>query len=277
VSRTRPDLTQRYGPTALVTGASSGIGRAIAVEVANQGIDLVLVARRTDVLEELADRLRAETDVAVEVVGLDLAVEDGATRLLERTAGLDIGLYVAAAGFGTAGDLVDADLAREVQMVRLNIENVLTTTYGFARRMAARGSGGIILFSSVLAFQGVPRSANYAATKAYVQTLAEGLAVELAPEGVDVLSTAPGPVATGFAQEAGMTMGTTLTPEVVAIATLNALGRRRSIAPGTLSRVLRGSLAPLPRRVRTAVMARVMAGMTADVYPSPSSPARPTS
>ncbi len=276
MSSTRTDFNQRYGPTALVTGASSGIGRAVAVELAHRGLDLVLVARRTDTLEGLADRLRAEAGIAVEIVGLDLATEDAAEQLLTRTAGVDVGLYVAAAGFGTAGDFVDGDLTREVQMLRVNAEVVLTTTHGFARRMAARGRGGIVLFSSVLAFQGVPRSANYAATKAYVQTLAEGLAVELAPRGVDVLATAPGPVATGFAQEAGMTMGRTLSPEVVATATLNALGRRRTVAPGNLSRVLLGSMAPLPRRARTALMARIMARMTADARtrsgPVPSGP-----
>lgn len=268
MSRTRTDLAQRYGPTALVTGASSGIGRAVAAELARRGLDLALVARRTDALEDLAVQLRAETGVAVEVIGLDLALEDAAPQLLERTAGLDIGLYVAAAGFGTAGDLVDGDLAREVQMIRVNIESVLTTTYGFARRMTARGGGGIILFSSVLAFQGVPRSANYAATKAYVQSLAEGLGTELAPAGVDVLATTPGPVATGFAQEAGMSMSQALTPEVVATATLDALGRRRTVAPGRLSQVLRGSLAPLPRRARTAIMGRIMASMTAENHAS---------
>ena len=112
---------------------------------------------------------------------------------------------------------------------------------------------------SLVGFQGTPNAAHYAATKAYVQTLAEALHVEQAPVGVDVLSSAPGPTDSGFASRAGMRMGAALTPADVAGATLEALGRRSTVLPGALSKLLTYSLVPLPRWARVRVMGRVMA------------------
>ncbi|WP_392544410.1 SDR family NAD(P)-dependent oxidoreductase [Oryzobacter telluris] len=263
-ARRRRRFTHRFGPTAVVTGASSGIGRAIAVELGGRGMDLVLVARREPLLDALAAELRTQHGVAVDVLPLDLTDATAATTLLERTAHHDVGLYVAAAGFGTSGPFLEADLDKEVEMLRLNTEAVMTTTHGFARRMAARGSGGIVLLSSVVAFQGVPRAAHYAATKAYVQTFAEGLRPELRAQGVELVAVAPGPVHSGFAERSGMTITRAVTARAVAAPALDALGRRGVVAPGTLSRVLTAVLSPLPRRVRTTIMAGVMKGMTPD-------------
>jgi len=120
----------------------------------------------------------------------------------------------------------------------------------------------LVLLSSLVGFQGVPRAAHYAATKAYVQTLAEALHVELGPLGVDVLASAPGPVHSGFAARADMRMGVALQPSAVARVTLSALGHTTTVAPGLLSKVLLGALVPLPRWARTRVMGRVMRGMT---------------
>jgi short-subunit dehydrogenase len=128
--------------------------------------------------------------------------------------------------------------------------------------MVARGRGGLVLMSSLLAFQGVPRAANYAATKAYIQSLAEGLRKELAPHGVDVIASAPGPIHSGFARRAGMSMSMGQRPSAVARTTLLALGRRATVRPGWLSKLLELSLAFLPRRGRSWILARVMAGMT---------------
>ena len=260
---TRHDrLRSRYGPRALVTGASSGIGREIAVQLAAAGLDLVLVARGEMALRELAAELAARHDVDVRVLPLDLAGPTGVDELTLATTGTDIGLYVAAAGFGTSGPFLDAAPDCEREMLRLNCEAVLTTSWVFARRMAERGRGGIVLMSSIVGFQGVPHAAHYAATKAYIQALAEALHVELEPYGVDVLAAAPGPTHSGFADHAGMRMGRALTPAAVARGTLAALGRRPTALPGLLSRGLKDSLAPLPRRVRVRIMGSVMAGMT---------------
>ena len=116
--------------------------------------------------------------------------------------------------------------------------------------------------SSLLAFQGVPGAANYAATKAYVQSLAEGLRLELSPLGVDVVSSAPGPIRSGFAKRADMKMSMAGTPASVAQGTLDALGRAGTVRPGFLSKVLGFALAFLPRWGRVRMMGLVMAGMT---------------
>jgi short-subunit dehydrogenase len=147
-------------------------------------------------------------------------------------------------------------------MIDVNCRALTQSAHAFARRFAARKRGAMVLMSSLVAFQGVPRAACYAATKAYVQSLAEGLALELKPLGVDVLASAPGPVVSGFGARAGMHIARGQTPEEVARATLRALGRRTTVRPGFLAQALEAALAPLPRFARVRVMACVMAGLT---------------
>ncbi len=253
----------RYGPWAVVTGASDGIGREFARELAARKFDLVLVARRGAVLQALAGELSAEHGVNCRLIAADLATAEGKRALIESTATLDVGLYIAAAGFGTSGEFIDAHLGEEQQMLAVNCAAVLEQSWHFARRFVARGRGGLVLMSSLLAFQGTPRAANYAATKAYIQTLAEGLRVELKPHGVDVIASAPGPIHSGFAARANMQMSMALAPVAVARTTLDALGHRATVRPGWLSKLLELSLAPLPRQSRVAILAKVMAGMTA--------------
>jgi hypothetical protein len=255
-------LRARYGPWAVVTGASSGIGREIARGLAKAGFDLVLVARGRDALEELAAELERTHAVGTRVLALDLAAPGGAEEVEEATRALDVGLLVAAAGFGTSGRLVDAPLESEREMLAVNCGAVLALVHGFGRRFRARGGGGIVLLGSLLGFQGTPFAANYAATKAYVQSLAEGLALELRPAGVNVFCSAPGPTHSGFAARAGMRMGLAQSARSVARATLARMGRPGTIHPGALTRLLTWSLAPLPRAARVRIMGRIMAGMT---------------
>ena len=253
---------QRYGPWAVVTGASDGIGRQIAIQLAELGLNLVLVARRQSVLTALADELRASRGVEVAVLAADLSDRTTVQRILETTDDLDVGLFVGAAGFGGSGDLIDLDLDHELNMVDVNCRALLQMTHAFGRRFAAQGRGGIVLLSSLVGFQGVPRAANYAATKAYVQSLAEGLGHELAPKGVDVLASAPGPVASGFAERANMRMDGAMSAAVVAKETLAALGKARIVRPGFMTKFLLMSLSILPRWARVRVVGTVMRGMT---------------
>lgn len=267
-ARTRPSARsarwrERYGPWAVVTGASSGIGREIARRLAEAGLHLVLVARREDALEQLAAELRALHGVETRVLGADLARDAAAGTVEAATRDVDVGLLVAAAGFGTSGPFLASTLEGEVEMLYVNCRAVMELSLLFGRRFAERGRGGLILMSSIVGFQGMPYAAHYAATKAYVQTLAEALRVEMAPHGVDVLASAPGPTHSGFAARAGMQMGVALTPADVARPTLDALGRRSTVLPGLLSKLLTYALVPLPRRARVRIMGRVMRGMTA--------------
>lgn len=255
-------MKTKYGPWAVVTGASDGIGREMARVLAEQGFNLVLVARRQALLERLANDLTRQYNIETCVLAADLAQPEAVEEVIAATTGLDIGLLVAAAGFGTTGRLIDTDIEREINMLDVNCSAVLRMSYHFGRRFAERGRGGIVLMSSIVAFQGVPLTANYAATKAYIQSLAEGLHLELAPAGVDVIASAPGPTLSGFAERAEMQMGRALQPAQVARETLAALGRKTTVRPGFLSKFLEGSLSMMPRWGRSRAMGRVMKGMT---------------
>lgn len=257
---------ERYGPWALVTGASDGIGRAMANDLASRGLNVILIARRGDQLATLGANIEKDFGLSTRVLVADLADANEVSRVVEETNGADVGLLIACAGFGTAGRFLDTKLSDELGMIDVNCRAVLAMTKVFADRLARRRRGGIVLLSSIVAFQGVPNAANYAATKAYIQTLAEGLRTELAAYEVDVLSCAPGPVQSGFAARSGLRMGNAVKPETVAREALDALGRKTTVRPGLLSKVVSGSLAVLPRLVRTAIMGRIMSGMTKHQY-----------
>jgi uncharacterized protein len=182
----------RYGEWAVVTGASDGIGRAMATDLAARGASLVLVSRRRASLEALAQELHERLKARCLVVAVDLAHPDGSVTVKANTANLDVGTLVAAAGFGTSGPFIHNQIATELDMIDVNCRAVVELAHDFGRRFAERKRGAIVLMSSLLAFQGVPRATTYAATKAFIQTFAEGLRIELRPYGVDVIAAAPG-------------------------------------------------------------------------------------
>lgn len=255
-------FTHRYGPWAVVTGASDGIGLAIARELASRGMCLIIVARRGERLQQLARELAGRYGVECQTLAADLSTVEGCEAVRRVSASQEVGLLVAAAGFGTSGAFVESPLGDEREMLAVNCAAVLELVGHFAPRFTNRGRGGIVLMSSVLAFNGVPGSAHYAATKAWVQSFAEGLRGELHGRGVDVLASAPCPVDTGFAQRARLDLGTMLRAEVVARQTIDALGRQGTVRPGWLSKLLGWSLATLPRPLRVLLLAQIMKGMT---------------
>lgn len=266
----RQSFVQKYGPWAVVTGASEGIGQAFAEELAALGMNVALVARRGDRLQELAGEIRQRRRVEIRVIAADLGAAEGRAAVEQGTSDLDIGLLVAAAGFGTSGPLLSANLDVERNMLNVNCFAVLEQSVVFGQRFAKRSRGGIILMASLLGWQGVSGAAHYAATKAYVQSLAEGLHRELASKNVDVLASAPGPVNSGFAGRADMRMGNADTPATVAKASLQALGRKTTVIPGALGKFLSYSLLWLPRLLRVRILTAVMGSMTRHqtAYPS---------
>lgn len=261
-SHRQEQFRKRYGSWAIVTGASSGIGREMALRLAEAGLNLVLVARSQSVLEQITTDVIAKHGVECRVVIIDLACETGVETLEAVTGNLDVGLLIAAAGFGTSGPFLNSTLEKELEMLNVNCRSLVALSWHFGRRFAKRGRGGMVLMSSIVGFQGMPNAAHYAATKAYVQTFAEALYVELAATGVDVLACAPGPTNSGFADRAGMRMGKALSPADIAQPTLDALGRKSTVLPGFLSKLLTYSLVALPRWARVRIMGQVMGGMT---------------
>ena len=183
---------ERYGPVALVTGASSGIGWAFAEELAERGFDLVLAARRTDRLEALAAKLKDAHGTTTQLCESDLSQPDAPAKLLAATEGKDIGLVLSNAGFNIRGYFETTDAAQMAEMLTVNCHAPMQLAHGFLPRLKARGKGGLIFTSSVEGFIGCPFSTAYSATKALVIGLGEGLFGELAGSGVDVLTLCPG-------------------------------------------------------------------------------------
>lgn len=225
------------GSTALITGASSGIGEAYARDLAKRGANLVLVARSKNVLDKLASELRERFQVKVLVVAVDLSKPDAAEQVFAQTEahGLEISLLINNAGFATYGRFEQLEGSRELEEVMLNVYAVVALTHRYLPRMLEHKRGGVINVASTAAFQPLPYMAVYGATKAFVLSFSEALWAQLADSNVSVLAVCPGPVATNFfevvaAQEARV--GKPDTPENVVRVSLTALARRRgSVVP----------------------------------------------
>ena len=191
--------------TALVTGASAGIGKELARLFAADGHDVVLVARSVEKLEQLAGELTKTYGVQAHVVAADLGHHAAPSAVVEQVnkRGLTIDFLVNNAGFGSNGAFVDLDLKRELEMVDLNVRALLELTHHFARPMRDRGFGRVMNIASTAGFQPGPYMATYYATKAFVISFTEALAFELAGTGVTVTCHCPGATATEFASTAG--------------------------------------------------------------------------
>ena len=187
-----PGFVERYGPWAVVAGASEGIGASFSRKLAARGLNLVLVARRAAPLETLAAELRDQHGIEVRVQPLDLGSADAVSSLGAAIEGLDVGLLIYNAAYSPIGRFIDVEVEEHLKAVAVNVQGPLRFSHYFGRRLAERGKGGIILMSSMSGYQGTAMVANYAATKAYDTILAEGLWYELRGRGVDVLACIAG-------------------------------------------------------------------------------------
>ncbi|HYR96395.1 MAG TPA: SDR family NAD(P)-dependent oxidoreductase [Candidatus Binatus sp.] len=246
----------RYGPWALVAGASEGLGAAFAEELAARGVHLLLIARRPGPLEALAGRLRDRVGIEVRTASLDLGGPglDDAVRALTR--GLTVGLVVYNAADSFVGEFLDRPLGEHLRTVDVNCRGPVVLAHVLGKEMAARGRGGIVLVSSMAGFQGSALVATYAATKGFDTVLAEGLWDELRGRGVDVLACCAGATRTpGY--EASQPRGGVrpMAPAAVAADALAALGRGPTTIPGMTNRVARLVMRHLmPRRVAVRIM-----------------------
>jgi short-subunit dehydrogenase len=185
----RAAFRQKYGPWAVIAGASDGTGAAYAHQLAAAGLNLVLIARRPEPLAALAAELQGKYHVETRTASIDLYERAAGTQVLAAAAGLEVGLYVSNAGADTNGmPFLDAPLDAWRQLIHRNVLAVIEAAYGFAAAMRQRGRGGLIFMSSGTALGGQPGFAVYSATKAFDLNFAESLWAELHPHGIDVLS-----------------------------------------------------------------------------------------
>lgn len=255
------DFLSRYGPWALVTGASSGLGEQFAHALARRGMNLALTARREDRLQRLAADLRHGRRIETRVLAQDLAQPDAAAQLARNLGGLDLGLVVNNAGFGWQGSFLEQAPEQISQMVRLNCEAPALLARMLLPRMAARGHGGMVMVASTAAFQGVPGMSVYGATKGFDLLLGEALAQELRRAGISVITVSPGHTATEFHAAAGVpgsVAGKPAQPEDVVKETLERLGRSQSFVHGRLNRFLIFAQRLASRRLTVAVTGRLI-------------------
>lgn len=254
--------------TALVTGASSGIGAEFARALAARHVDLVLVARSTRALNDLAGELRSQHDVRVQVLTVDLAREGAAQQVAQhvRQLRMTIDLLVNNAGFATQGRFESIDPDLDHQQVMLNVVAVVDLTHALLPGMISRGAGTVINVASVGGFQPAPYLAVYGASKAFVLSFSQALSAELRRSGVHVLALCPGPVETTFFTVLGShraAIGQTLTVAAVVQSALNAATTRRTVViPGWCNQLQTVITRVLPRRVVLTLAERATRGVT---------------
>jgi short-subunit dehydrogenase len=255
----------RTGQTALVTGASAGLGRELARLAAGDGHDLVLVARRRERLEELAAELTSAHGVQVTVIASDLSEQAAPAEIAERihTAGTQIDFLINNAGFGSCGPFSRAVLDREVEMIHLNIRALVQLTHLFLPGMVARKSGRILNVASVAGFVPGPYMATYYASKAFVLSFTEGLAGELRGTGVSITASCPGPTETEFGAVAGSTKSKLFqsgvaTAAPVALHAYRAMMAGKVVAiPGLMNKLIAQSARFAPRAWLRAIAAHL--------------------
>lgn len=259
---TRPPTSQR--PLALVTGASSGIGRAIARELAKSGFDLVVVATG-DHLDPAVRDLRS-LGAEVQQVWADLATEAGVEAVWEAVQERSVAAAVLNAGVGSGGPFAETDLEGELRLVDLNVRSTVHLAKHLVRQMTARGSGRLLFTSSIAATQPDPFEAVYGASKTFVQSFAEALRTELRGTGVTVTSVLPGPTDTRFFHRAGMddtAIGQTghkdEAAEVARMACEALLAGREKVVTGASNKVVTALAGVLPDRAKAALHARLAA------------------
>lgn len=255
------DFRERYGPVALVTGASSGIGDAFARLLAQRGLDLLLVARRTQRLEALARELQEAHGCRVSICTADLADPAAIERVVEAARDLDVGLLVSNAGFGLKGPHQHNDPARMAAMLQLNCGAPMQLCHRFIPHLLERGRGGIILTSSVEGLMGMPFSTPYSATKGFVNNLGEGLWGELSPRGIDVLTLCPSSTDTEAHALQGIDSATLegmMSPVAVACEALERLRDGPILVSGEHNRAMFDAMLGMPRREALLQMAEAM-------------------
>ncbi len=249
----------------LITGASSGIGEEFARRLAEEGHNLILVARSEQKLSSLCNELITKHQIIAHYVAVDLIDFEADERLFKETEqhGMEIDWLINNAGFGSMGDFIKLDLEKELEMINLNIAALVALTHHYLRKMRARKSGTIINVSSSAGFQPIPFMATYAATKAFVTSFSEAIAAENKPFGINVMALCPGPTKTNFFEASNINSDVMLkgqqTVEEVVETALKALDKGRSkVVSGWVNYIgaVLGSI--VPNALTTRVIAKTL-------------------
>jgi short-subunit dehydrogenase len=247
------DFRQRYGEWAIVTGASSGIGEAFAHSLAARGVRPLLVARREAELRRVAEDVRARHGVAADWIAVDLADAAFIDALTQACADRDVGLVVSNAAFNPAGAFLDHSRETLLRILDVNDRASLLLANAFLPRLVQRGRGGFLLVGSIEGFWGMPYSAAYSASKAFVLSLGEALWGEFRDKNVDVLTLVPGATDTPLLASRGIEGVKGMPPQAVAEIGLDHLGRGPYVVPGGVNRWAFRVLRRFPRRWTTVL------------------------
>lgn len=255
-------LKERYGNLAMVTGASSGIGKAFAETLAEEGMDLVIVARRESALNELATTLQTDHCIRVHCIPQDLTHADAAENLAAALAsrGLQVDLLINNAGVGTHGRFSELDLAKEQAMIQLNCQLPVALVHKLLPSMLAQKRGGIVMLASVAGQMPVPYMATYSASKSFMRFFTESLWGELRGSGIDIVSVSPGDTATEFRQTADLNNKFPIPPRTaqnVVHTSLKALGKKTSVVDGLMNKLTAWWASWAPRKILILMNAKL--------------------
>jgi len=254
-------MTKFTGKTALVTGASSGIGESITRQLAETGCNLILVARREDKLNELKQELEDKHEITITTISHDLATPEAGQQLYQKTQsmGLNVDILINNAGYAKHGPFHDTPLETHIHMMGLLTTTLTELTYLYSQDMKKQREGYILLVASIAGFMPIPQFSTYAASKAFVLSLGESLSKELSAFGINVTTLCPGGTATEFMDVSGQNITglrshAIMTSDAVAKSGLKALSKGKTvIVPGLLYKISMASLRAVPRGLQAKI------------------------
>jgi short-subunit dehydrogenase len=229
---------EKYGTWAVITGASSGIGAEYAKQIAAKGLNIVLIARRKSMMEALATELELQYKISTKVVECDVAQDGFEQIILEATKDLEVGLLINNAGINCEGPFFRMTLERNLQMIEVNVKAAFALGYVYGKLFVEKGRGGIIFTASTSAYNANPYMAHYAATKAYILSLAESMNYEFKDKNVDIMAVSPGLTKSEMTKsmEVKDSLVVMDAPPVVKAA-LDGLGNTAVVIPGIINKL----------------------------------------
>ncbi len=250
---------ENYGEWALITGASSGLGKEFAKQIAKKGFNTILIARSKKSLEDLSLSIKTEYKVETKIIVADLKEDNQIQTIIDECKALDVGLLINCAGLALSNEYLDNKIEDEIDILNVNVKAPMVLSHFFAQKMRTQKKGGIIFVSSIMALAGASSWANYNATKAHNLLLSEGLGQELKKDNIEVLALTPGTIQTGFQRTSNtnIDLGSLDVKDVVSDG-LNSLGQKRTVTSGFKNKIIAFLTRITPRAVNTVIFSTVV-------------------